>query len=233
LSPACTERSRLRGFAGRRRNDPAEVLMHQPPHQKAFVCPAEKPYLAFKARWPRFHFSRSLGLLAERTGQCPCPAPPAQTPSQSHFRRRSGALRVFPFVIINRGLNLKYVERPKLGHFAIFPRGRQYPCADHSDLSGQVVSRKNASLRLKGRLFVKLFLAPGWLRDESERPDGTICSFGSPKSSVVGCERSNMGRTPSPHDSPGSPAAVQFRALIHVSGHSFSGQILRFHAKTL
>jgi hypothetical protein len=29
------------------------------------------------------------------------------------------------------------------------------------------------------------------------------------------------------------PAAVQFRALIHVSGHSVSGQILRFHAKTL
>ena len=179
-----------RRFEGRRRNDPAEVLMHQPPHEKAFVCPAEKPYLAFKARWPRFHSSRSrsLGLLAERTWHCPRPAPPAQTPSQSHFRRRRGALRVFPFVIINRGLNLKYVERPKLGHFAIFPRGREYPCADHSDLSGQVVSRKNANLCLEGRLFVKYF----W-----------------------------------------RPAAVQFRALIHVSGHSVSGQILRFHAKTL
>jgi hypothetical protein len=157
------ELNRPRRFEGRRRNDPAEVLMHQPPHEKALVCPAEKPYLAFKASWPRFHSSRSrsLGLLAERTWHCPRPAPPAQTPSQSHFRRRRGALRVFPFVIINRGLNLKYVERPKLGHFAIFPRGREYPCADHSDLSGQVVSRKNANLCLEGCLFVKLFLAPG------------------------------------------------------------------------
>ena len=157
------ELNRPRRFEGRRRNDPAEVLMHQPPHEKAFVCPAEKPYLAFKASWPRFHSSRSrsLGLLAERTWHCPRPAPPAQTPSQSHFRRRRGALRVFPFVIINRGLNLKYVERPKLGHFAIFPRGREYPCADHGDLSGQGVSRNNANLCLEGRLFVEFFLAPG------------------------------------------------------------------------
>jgi hypothetical protein len=83
----------------------ATGLAHQPPYEKAFVGPAQEPYLAFKPSSLPLQFSGWFLL------PCSLSTAPAQTPGQSHLRRGSCAPWVSALVIVNRGLNLEYVKR--------------------------------------------------------------------------------------------------------------------------
>ena len=124
--------------------DGPPASIHHPPYQESFVGPAHGSHLAFQPYWPgllycgRGWFSSVCLVTAPDTRARPRQP---KAPGQGYFRRGSCALRVSPFVLVDRGLNLEYVEGSQLGHALPF-RASQIRRVNDSDFTRQVVTRR-------------------------------------------------------------------------------------------